>query len=321
MIMKNMRLGLACLGLLMAVNVRANVAVNVTIDSTMLMIGDQSGLSLSVNQPENKYVTFPLYVDTFPGGLEIIELPQVDTVKEGERWVVTHNYRITAFEDSLYLLTAMPFVCEGETIWSEPVALKVIQPFEVDTASHILADIKDIYRAPIYWWGIMRVVLLVLLILAVSGLIYWLYRRYAKNGTNENPVEQVEMRDPWEVAMEGLDRIKQEKTWQQSGRQKVYFTELTDVLRIYTEGVFGVNGMELPSSEILKEITPLLKDNKEALLLLKAVLNLADLVKFAKWTALPDECEASLKQAYQFVELTHKVPAEEQTQEEKIVKE
>ena len=321
MIMKYLRFCLFCIGLLMAVSTQANVSVNVAIDSTMLVIGDQAGLSLSVNQPMDKQVTFPLYVDTLPGGLEVVELPQVDSLKEGERCVVTHHYRITAFEDSLYLLSALPFVCEGETIWSKPLALKVIQPFEVDTASHILADIKDIYRAPIYWWGIARTVLLILLILALIGVAYWLYRRFAKRETSEVIVEQVEVRDPWEVALEGLDRIKQEKTWQQTGRQKVYFTELTDILRNYADGVFGVNCMELPSSEILKGLTPLLKDNKEALLALKMILNLADLVKFAKWTAMPNECEDSLKQAYHFLELTRPKPAEVPAQDEKTEKE
>lgn len=319
--MKYIRFCLFCLGLLTALNTHANVSVNVTIDSTLLVIGDQSGLSLSVNQAMDKQVTFPLYVDTMPGGLEIVGLPQIDSVKEGERCVVTHHYCITAFEDSLYLLSALPFVCEGETIWSEPVALKVIQPFEVDTASHILADIKDIYRAPIYWWGIARTILLILLILALLAVAYWLYRRFAKRETTETAVEQVEVRDPWEVAMETLERIKQEKTWQQTGRQKVYFTELTDALRTYADGVFSVNCMELPSSEILKELTPLLKDNKEALLALKSILNIADLVKFAKWTAMPNECEDSLKHAYLFLELTHPKPTEEPVQDEKTAKE
>ena len=83
---------------------------------------------------------------------------------------------------------------------------------------------------------------------------------------------------------------------------------MTDVVRTYAEGVFGVNCMEMPSSEILSVLHSHLKDDKEAYTALKEILDLADLVKFAKWTALPDECEASLRNAYTFLERTHKEP-------------
>ena len=307
--MKYLRFCLCVLWCLSACLVRANVGVSVSLDSTILVIGDQSGMSMSINQPMDKYVAFPLFVDTLPGGLEVVGQAEVDTLKKDNYCIVTHRYQVTAVEDSLYLLSPLPFVCEGETIWSDPVALKVIQPFEVDTASHMLADIKDIYRAPIYWWGIIRIVLFVLLLLALIGLGYYLYRRFAKREHKEDIIVEEEVRDPWEVALEGLERIKGEKIWQQAGRQKVYFTELTDVLRIYAEGTFGVNCMELPSSDILKELAPLLKENREAYGILKDVLNMADLVKFAKWTALPEECEGCLKKAYNFLEITHEKKA------------
>lgn len=304
--MKGFRCLLCCVGMLFTVAVSANVSVGAQIDSTVLMIGDQSGLTLLVNQPMDVHVSFPLYVDTLPGGLEVVGLPAIDTVTDQERWQVRHRYQVTAFEDSLYLLSALPFVCEGDTLWSEPVALNVIQPFEVDTASHVLADIKEVYRAPIYWWGIMRIVLGVLLGVALLVLAWWLYCRYGKKSEVAAVQEQEELRDPWEVAMEGLQRIKDEKTWQQAGRQKVYYTDLTDVVRTYAEAQYGVNCMEMPTSETLRVLRHYLKEEPEAYAALKGVLELADLVKFAKWTALPDECEGSLRQAYVFLERTHK---------------
>ena len=307
--MKYLRYLWLCTYMSFALVVFGHVQVNVVIDSTMLLIGDQSPLSLSVKQPEGVHVDFPMYADTLPGGLELVGLPQIDTLKEQGQCVVTHRYQVTAFEDSLYLVTSLPFVCEGETIWSDPVALKVVQPFEVDTASHVLADIKDVYRAPIYWWGIIRIILLVLLLAGLMVLGWWLYRRYGKKLRVEGEEQTIEeTRDPWEVAIEGLERIKTEKLWQQAGRQKAYYTELTDVVRTYAEGVFGVNCMEMPSSEILSVLHSHLKDDKEAYTALKEILDLADLVKFAKWTALPDECEASLRNAYTFLERTHKEP-------------
>jgi len=54
---------------------------------------------------------------------------------------------------------------------------------------------------------------------------------------------------------------------------------------------------------------------------LQQILQLADLVKFAKWNPLPDEHELSLKNAYLFVNQTKKaeevVPTDEKQKEVK----
>ena len=49
---------------------------------------------------------------------------------------------------------------------------------------------------------------------------------------------------------------------------------------------------------------PLLSDKKDLYEQLRKMLTLADLVKFAKWTATPDENELSLRSAYTFVKET-----------------
>ena len=49
------------------------------------------------------------------------------------------------------------------------------------------------------------------------------------------------------------------------------------------------------------------KDKKAEIKLLNDVLQLADLVKFAKWQPLPDECERSFHQVTQFIDQTKEV--------------
>ena len=55
---------------------------------------------------------------------------------------------------------------------------------------------------------------------------------------------------------------------------------------------------------------PVLKDQRELHASLTKVLQLADLVKFAKWQATPDENEQALHIAYDFVNETKPAPAE-----------
>jgi hypothetical protein len=184
--------------------------------------------------------------------------------------------------------------------------LNVVQPFEVDTADMAITDIKDVYKAPIWWWGILRWVLLALGVVGVSvGGYYFITYLRSRFGKREEdaqlPTEP--LRPAEEVALEKLDIIREQKIWQ-SGQQKEYHTQLTDVVREYIARRFGVSSTEQTSDETLRAMRPLLSEKKELFEQLRKMLTLADLVKFAKWTATPDENELSLRNAYMFVKET-----------------
>ena len=69
--------------------------------------------------------------------------------------------------------------------------------------------------------------------------------------------------------------------------------------------------MEMTSEEIFSHLNHLRFENKIAYNALQQMLRLADLVKFAKWDALPDENEQSLANAYEYVKLTMPKPQTE----------
>ena len=50
--------------------------------------------------------------------------------------------------------------------------------------------------------------------------------------------------------MNGLEKLKGEKLWQ-AGKVKDYYTELTDIVRIYIEERYGVQAIEMTTEEIL----------------------------------------------------------------------
>jgi hypothetical protein len=103
--------------------------------------------------------------------------------------------------------------------------------------------------------------------------------------------------------LQKLDKIRDEKLWQR-GRDKEYHTEVTDVLREYIQGNTGIDAPDMTSYELLGALDNLRHENKTAFQTLNKILQLADLVKFAKWRPLPDENEQSLKDAYFFVNET-----------------
>jgi len=209
---------------------------------------------------------------------------------------------VTAFQDSLMYIPPFPFVLNGDTVWSKSLSLKVVQPFKIDTAANSISDIKPVFEPKFDWVGLIKMILLGLVIIALLVLLYFVLRKYwmKKPIFVSTPEKAL---PPFVIALNHLDKIKQEKPWQHN-RVKEYHTELVDVIREYIEQVFDINCMEMTSIEILEHLGDLRKEQKTAYFALKQMLQLADLVKFAKWNPTPDEHESSLTNAYLFVNQT-----------------
>ena len=280
------------------------ITVNARLDSTVLWIGNQTHLTFEVSQQSKQKVSMPVFTDSIKGGLEIVEPVKIDTLKSQDgHIIVKQHYLVTAFKDSLLYIPPFPFVLNGDTVWSKSLSLKVVEPFKIDTASHTIADIKQVFSPKFNWLNLLFIILLVLAIHGLIILLIVLYNKYLKKMPVLDSKEMKLLLPPYVVALSELDKIKQEKPWQQ-GRPKEYHTDLTDILREYIERVYNVNSMEMTSEEILENLRHLRFEQKTAYLGLKQILQLADLVKFAKWNATPDEHELSLSNAYLFVNQT-----------------
>ena len=287
------------------------LVVSAAIDSTTLFIGDQTDLHLRATCEVGEQVQLPMLDEQLIPGIEIVDRTIIDTTTLNDGRIQYNQYlTLTSFEDSLFYIEPLPFVSGDDTVWSESLMLNVVQPFEIDSTDIAITDIKGIYRAPIWWWGILRWVLLALAIVGVGFggyyLINYLQNRMGKKEEEDLPTEP--LRPAEEVALEKLDAIREQKIWQ-AGQVKEYHTQLTDVLREYIDRRFEVSSAEQTSDETLRAMRPLLSEKKDIFEQLRKMLTLADLVKFAKWTTTPDENETSLRSAYTFVKET--TPVEE----------
>ena len=290
------------------------LVVIAAIDSSPLFIGDQTDLHLRATSEVGEQVQMPVLVEHLIPGIEIVDRTIVDTTTLNDGRVQYNQYlTLTSFEDSLFYIEPLPFVSGDDTVWSESLMLNVVQPFELDSADMAITDIKGIYRAPIWWWGFLRWVLLALAVAGIGvGGYYLITYLQSRMGKREEDAAAAEpLRPAEEVALEKLDIIREQKIWQ-AGQVKEYHTQLTDVVREYIDRRFEVSSAEQTSAETLRAMRPLLSDKKDLYEQLRKMLTLADLVKFAKWTTTPDENEMSLRSAYAFVKET--TPVEEEPQ-------
>lgn len=295
-------------------NILLAIIVSAAIDSTAIFIGDQTDIRLQATMDAAEQVAMPVYGEMLMDGIEIVDRTVVDTavLADGRRQL-SQYLTVTSFCDSLFYIPPQPFVSGGDTLWSQPLSLNVIQPFEMDTTLAI-TDVKDIRKAPIWWWGIFRWVLLALGVIALGVGIYYLVRyiRRLRKGEEETVNPEL-LRPAEEVALEKLDLIREAKIWQE-GKTKQYHTELTDVIREYIGRRYEVSSTEKTSDETLHALKPLMDGQKELFERLRKMLTLADLVKFAKWNTTPDENESALLTAYDFVRET--TPTAEEAKEE-----
>ena len=288
--------------------------VSATMDSTILLVGEQTRLTFTVAQMRDRQVCAPVFSDTIVSGLEIVERLPLDTqLTDDGLLLVSQSYALTSFDSALYFIDAQPFVDGADTLYSNPLSLKVVS-IPVDTAQHAIADIKSVYAPPFDWPLFWLIVLITLGVAALAVIGFFVYRYVKRHAAPSAEVaEPQDLRPAHEIALERLDVIKAEKLWQQN-RAKEYHTQLTDVVRDYIARRFGICAVEQTSAEILAGIQPELSGQKTVYADLKTLLTTSDLVKFAKYKPLVSEDEKSLALAYQFVEATKEVAPDADTQ-------
>lgn len=293
------------------------IIVSASIDSTSIMLGDQTDLHLKATCSANEQVFLPVYGEELIKGVEVVNRTTVDTVTLTDgRVEYNQTLTLTSFQDSLFYIGAQPFVSGNDTFWSDPVSLNVIQPFEIDTADQAITDIKPVMHAQIWWWGIIRWILLGLGLCGLGIGLYFLIRKIKQLQSGKLPEPaKVPERPAEEIAYEQLNKIRDERVWQ-SGQTKLYHTQLTAVVREYIGRRFDIHSTEKTSDDTLREMQPVLCSQRDLFQELKKMLQLADLVKFAKWTTTSEENEQALSTAYRFVKETTSVPEQETAKSE-----
>lgn len=292
--------------------------IDVSIDSAAILIGEQTVLHLTVTADQDRPVQVIIPNDTLMAGVELLNLSKADSTQiENNRLVIKQDLLITSFDSALYLLPPLKVIDGVDTVYSNQVALKVSTlPVNAENPEEYF-DIKQVWKPPFVWADYLPILLAILLVLLLAAAAWYGWKRW-KEQKSLIPFKKEEPKlPPHEQAIKELDAIREQKLWQQ-GLNKAYYTQITETLRRYIDGRFGINAMEMTSGEILD----LIRQNDEAKPLyenLRQILSLADFVKFAKMNPLPDENDLSLANAYRFVEQTKPVeeeakPAEESTE-------
>ena len=276
--------------------------VTTSIDTTRNKIGAEFKLTLKTSVTNKDKVVFPKAKNF--GALEVINSYKIDTVKTNDKWELIKQYGVTQFDTGKFTIPRIPILINGKLSYSDSLKVEVFN-VKVDTLKQKMYDVKDVAQVETssIWW---KYLLGILLLVGIAALAYWLIKKYQNQPKEEEPVYT----SPIEKATSLLQQLETKELWQK-GEVKVYYSELTDIVRNYIEEEIEIPAMESTTSELITELRRVanqkkLKLSKETLENLEKVLMQADLVKFAKVKPLDFEIEEDKKRISSTIVTIHK---------------
>ena len=287
-------------------------SVTMALDTTTIAIGDQTRLTIvgirDIRQNQADF-SWPDWKDSIPGGLELLGPFETDTLvvdlENGSvAFAIRRMYMVTCWDSGFIAIPPVGIPYGADTIFSNSLELTVLlaprgEAGEIAGAADIRTTEWSLSERFIQWlpW--------ILAVISAIGLSVWVIRKWrAREPSQEKeaPLESIPTEPAHLIALRDLERIESDAIWA-NGDVKKHHSNTSEALRRYLEGRFEFRALERSTEEIKRGIPnlPLLSEDAETLL---NVLELTDLVKFAKWNPTADDHIRVVKRAIRFVEQT-----------------
>lgn len=279
-----------------------------SVSKDTITIGDQVEFNILVALPKGYTFSFSAHTDTLAKGIEILQPFRIDTLKSAaDRAEYIYKLLITSFDSGVHRIAPQKIAFGAsepfDTVQTAAVWLTV-KTVPRDTTVAGIFDIKQPLDEPITFAEVAPWVGGTILLGALIFFLVLLIRRLLQR----KPIVLFEKpKDPAHVvALRKLQSIFDAKRWLDDD-YKAFHSEVTEIIREYIEGRFGIPALEQTTMDIVHSFQ---KDNViPKALFEKFFENFAtsDLVKFAKYSPSVQENESLLKFAFDFVKETKPV--------------
>ena len=289
-----------------------------SIDTTKNKIGAEFKLTFKTSVDTASKVVFP-NLRNF-GALEVIQSYPIDTIKKNDRYELIKKYGLTQFDSGRYTIPSVKILINKKEYLSDSIKVEVAN-VQVDTLKQKMYDIKDIVQVNEGigdWW---KYLLGLVLILGLGFFVYWFLKKRQKE-----KIEEEIYKTPIEKATTLLNNLEKKELWQH-GEVKAYYSELTDIVRIYIEEAIEIPAMESTTTELIEGLKVAsqkkkMKLSQETIENLFVVLKQADLVKFAKSKPMDFEITEDRKKIEKaIVTLDKAIPVIVETEDEMLLNE
>lgn len=297
-----------------------SVAPTVTshLSADTIMIGDRVTFTIDVEKAKSQNVHFPQFKFANTGqevsSVEVIsDFPIESEPMEEDRELLHKRYEMIIYDEGVYNFGDVHVLYDVDenrvdTLFGDTEKSVVVETFQIDTtevkAVRALKPQKDLeFRfeeiSDYVYISIGSSLLLALLILLLIRYLRKRGKRLSDLFKSAPPVPA------HIVALKALKELHDKELWQ-NDQHKLYYSELSDILRSYIAGRFGIGAMEMTTDEIVGALREVEMEQKSKMELL-SVLRDADLVKFAKEVPVAEENIGAYDKALHFVESTKPV--------------
>ena len=252
--------------------------LTVSVDSTVVRIGEQINYFLQVKADTSAQVVFPEQSLFAP--FELLESSPVDTFKTSDHYLYTKKYSLIQFDSGDFYIPQQQVLINGFSKISKLIPIRV-NAIKVDTLKQKLYDIKPLEEVQKnYEKLVARILWGIVVIIILFGIFYTYLFKKRRKELKESDLP------PFEKAIEQLRALENENLNKQE-EYKRYYSRLIEVIRVYFQEDAKIDALESTSDELLEKLE-IRKDagtldlDRKTLLSLKEVLQNADLVKFAK---------------------------------------
>jgi len=197
------------------------------------------------------------------------------------------------YGDSLY---QYPYSGVSQIFVSPPFDLAELESDSIDIADIKPIIIEEKNITDYYHWFILAAGILGI------ALIWFLITRLKNNDRGIEQKEIAVIQPAHVIALDRLHDLKEAELWQK-GQIKEYQSKLTFAIREYLENRYDIQALESTTDEIAKELRTHNFQSEDEIAL-KEILQVADLVKFAKATPDISVHERFLGKAIDFVNKT-----------------
>jgi len=287
-----------------ALTLAGPVDVISSVDYQTVYIGDLIAYTVNITYDSAVRLT-PPPVGANLGGFDVKEyhVGEEEKLKDGRRRQVI-SFKICTFTTGDYIIPGMPiqYIVPPDSTFE----LISVDPLKI-TVKSLLADttaVDTVKPRPLKAQVTLArshttlyIFILALVVLAGTAAYVIVRRRRAK-------AEEafVDLRPAWEIAYADLALLK-DQDLPEKGELKLFYFQLTEIMRKYLGKKFEFNAVDLTTSEIEEAVLqmPVTDDIRREL---AVFMENADLVKFAKYIPSTDQPENDWSTAYGLVDKT-----------------
>lgn len=282
------------------------IEAKATTDKKEATIGEKVKLTVSVNYKAGLVVEFP-ELDRQIGVFAVKKAEKIDSPRPERNgyFTVERSWVLCTYEIGRQTVSPLKIKYKDhggeETITTNEVAVEVKGFLKEGDAAPDIKDIRPPLDVPANYKRLILWLSAGITAFLISVAVFWLL--WKRKGAQGKPEKKLPPRAPHEVAYELLDTLANEGLIAK-GMVKEYYYRLTDIIRHYIEGRFGLLAPERTTDEFLVEMAHANTLDKSHKVLIQDFLNHCDMVKYAKYGPSLLEIEETYSVARRLIDET-----------------